>query len=121
VRQLKQLRPALTIKTKAAAINTTTLPSPSHTVITLFTFTDNIRQTSNMFKYLLAALLELSMFMLAEAAPVSAQSAKPWQAGTGGGIVGFIVLVLDIIAWSMSLPCLACSSPVEKLLSRDSR
>lgn len=30
---------------------------------------------------------------------MSAQSAKPWQAGTGGGIVGFIVLVLDIIAW----------------------
>jgi hypothetical protein len=55
-----------------------------------------------MFKYLLAALLELSMFMLAEAAPMTVQSAKPWQAGTGGGIVGFIVLVLDIIAWSKS-------------------
>jgi hypothetical protein len=53
-----------------------------------------------MFNLLLAALLELSFFMLVEAAPVSAQSAKPWQAGTGGGIVGFIVLVLDIIAWS---------------------
>jgi hypothetical protein len=32
---------------------------------------------------------------------MTVQSAKPWQAGTGGGIVGFIVLVLDIIAWSM--------------------
>jgi hypothetical protein len=57
-----------------------------------------------MFKYLLAALLELSMFALAEAAPMTVQSAKPWQAGTGGGIVGFIVLVLDIIAWSESTP-----------------
>lgn len=55
-----------------------------------------------MFNYLLAAVLELSMFLLVEAAPVSVQSAKPWQAGTGGGIVGFIVLVLDIIAWSKS-------------------
>ena len=53
-----------------------------------------------MFNYVLAALLQLSMFMLAEAAPITSQSAKPWQAGTGGGIVGFIVLVLDIIAWS---------------------
>ncbi|EAT78617.1 hypothetical protein HBI56_172190 [Parastagonospora nodorum] len=52
-----------------------------------------------MFNFVVAALLQLSFFMLAEAAPVSAMSAKPWQAGTGGGIVGFIVLVLDIIAW----------------------
>jgi hypothetical protein len=55
-----------------------------------------------MFNFVIAALLQLSFFMLAEAAPVSAMSAKPWQAGTGGGIVGFIVLVLDIIAWSKS-------------------
>jgi hypothetical protein len=56
-----------------------------------------------MFNFVIAALLQLSFFMLAEAAPVSAMSAKPWQAGTGGGIVGFIVLVLDIIAWSKSM------------------
>jgi hypothetical protein len=53
-----------------------------------------------MLNIVLSLLLQLSMFMLAEAAPITAQSAKPWQAGTGGGIVGFIVLVLDIIAWS---------------------
>jgi hypothetical protein len=41
--------------------------------------------------------------MLAEAAPITTESVKPWQAGTGGGIIGFIVLVLDIIAWSKSL------------------
>ncbi|KAL1655846.1 hypothetical protein SLS61_001407 [Didymella pomorum] len=52
-----------------------------------------------MFNYVLTALLQLSVFLLVEAAPVTVQSAKPWQAGTGGGIVGFIVLVLDIIAW----------------------
>ncbi|KAF2846878.1 hypothetical protein T440DRAFT_404879 [Plenodomus tracheiphilus IPT5] len=52
-----------------------------------------------MYNYLISILLQLSLFMLAEAAPITAQSAKPWQAGTGGGIIGFIVLVLDIIAW----------------------
>jgi hypothetical protein len=52
-----------------------------------------------MFNLVLSALLQLSMFLLVEAAPMTVQSAKPWQAGTGGGIVGFIVLVLDIIAW----------------------
>ncbi|OAL03992.1 hypothetical protein IQ06DRAFT_314690 [Phaeosphaeriaceae sp. SRC1lsM3a] len=52
-----------------------------------------------MFNLIIAALLQLSFSMLAEAAPVSTMGAQPWQAGTGGGIVGFIVLVLDIIAW----------------------
>ncbi|KAL1798974.1 hypothetical protein ACET3X_003011 [Alternaria dauci] len=52
-----------------------------------------------MMNFVLSLLLQLSMFMLAEAAPITVQSAKPWQAGTGGGIIGFIVLVLDIIAW----------------------
>ncbi|KAH9881818.1 hypothetical protein J1614_000989 [Plenodomus biglobosus] len=52
-----------------------------------------------MYNYLVSMLLQLSLFMLVEAAPMTAQSAKPWQAGTGGGIIGFIVLVLDIIAW----------------------
>ncbi|KAF1846808.1 uncharacterized protein K460DRAFT_367561 [Cucurbitaria berberidis CBS 394.84] len=52
-----------------------------------------------MFNFVISMLLQLSLFMLAEAAPITTQAAKPWQAGTGGGIVGFIVLVLDIIAW----------------------
>lgn len=59
-----------------------------------------ITHTAIMMNFVLSLLLQLSMFMLAEAAPITAQSAKPWQAGTGGGIIGFIVLVLDIIAWS---------------------
>lgn len=58
-----------------------------------------------MMNFVLSLLLQLSMFMLAEAAPITAQSAKPWQAGTGGGIIGFIVLVLDIIAWSKYPQC----------------
>ncbi|KAH7125626.1 hypothetical protein B0J11DRAFT_434071 [Dendryphion nanum] len=47
----------------------------------------------------LAALLNICLCLCVQAAPISATSAKPWQAGTGGGIIGFIVLVLDIIAW----------------------
>ena len=57
-----------------------------------------------MMNVVISLLLQLSLFMLAEAAPITTQSAKPWQAGTGGGIIGFIVLVLDIIAWSTFLP-----------------
>ena len=54
-----------------------------------------------MFQFVLAALLQLSLGLLVEAAPVTAQGTS-WQGPTGGGIVGFIVLVLDIIAWGTS-------------------
>ncbi|KAI7512461.1 hypothetical protein KC347_g2456 [Hortaea werneckii] len=53
---------------------------------------------------LLVLFLQLALAMLTFAAPVaneptfSAQS-DAWQYGTGGGIVGFIVLVLDVIVW----------------------
>ncbi|KAK7424070.1 hypothetical protein QQX98_000680 [Neonectria punicea] len=48
--------------------------------------------------------LQLWMATLALAAPVAsdivnAEGAKPWHYGTGGGILGFIVLILDIIVW----------------------
>ncbi|KAI7297389.1 hypothetical protein KC315_g18476 [Hortaea werneckii] len=52
----------------------------------------------------LTLFLQLTLAMLTFAAPVandptfSAQS-DAWQYGTGGGIVGFIVLVLDVIVW----------------------
>lgn len=55
-----------------------------------------------MYQLALAALLQLSLFSLAEAAPISAQS-NSWQYGTGGGIIGFIVLILDIIVFSTCL------------------
>ncbi|KAF5004230.1 hypothetical protein FDECE_9259 [Fusarium decemcellulare] len=50
------------------------------------------------------SFLQLWLATLAFAAPiaddaVSATSAKPWHYGTGGGIIGFIILILDIIVW----------------------
>ncbi|KPM38218.1 hypothetical protein AK830_g8345 [Neonectria ditissima] len=48
--------------------------------------------------------LQLWLATLAFAAPlagdiVHTEGAKPWHYGTGGGIIGFIVLILDIIVW----------------------
>ncbi|CAM1508751.1 Fc.00g055990.m01.CDS01 [Cosmosporella sp. VM-42] len=50
------------------------------------------------------SFIQLWLATLALAAPiasegVSANAAKPWHYGTGGGVIGFIVLVLDIIVW----------------------
>ncbi|KAF9880264.1 hypothetical protein CkaCkLH20_02218 [Colletotrichum karsti] len=46
---------------------------------------------------------QLCFALLAAAAPVdsnlSATAQNSWQYGTGGGIIGFIVLVLDIIVF----------------------
>lgn len=58
-----------------------------------------------MFNIVLNLLLQLSLAALALGAPVvqdiSATTAgNSWQYGTGGGIIGFIVLVLDIIVFS---------------------
>jgi hypothetical protein len=64
-----------------------------------------------MFQLVLAALLQLSMALAVEAAPITTQSAN-WQGPTGGGIVGFIVLVLDIIAWGMPQHVLLLSEQV---------
>ncbi|KAK1570058.1 uncharacterized protein LY79DRAFT_570601 [Colletotrichum navitas] len=50
-------------------------------------------------------LLQICFALLAVAAPVSdpalgtAAHGNTWQYGTGGGILGFIVLVLDIIVF----------------------
>jgi hypothetical protein len=51
-----------------------------------------------MFQVALALLLQLSVCM---AAPITTQGTN-WQGPTGGGVLGFIVLVLDIIAWGKS-------------------
>ncbi|KAF5535584.1 cardiolipin synthase [Fusarium napiforme] len=49
------------------------------------------------------AFLQLWLATLAFAAPiaddVTVTGAEPWHYGTGGGIIGFIVLVLDILVW----------------------
>jgi hypothetical protein len=53
-----------------------------------------------MFSPALSLFLQLWLATFALAAPVNAESAaNTWQYGTGGGIVGFIVLILDIIVW----------------------
>jgi hypothetical protein len=56
---------------------------------------------------MLSLLLQFCLAALAMAAPIANENAKvlgmnpAQQYGTGGGIVGFIVLVLDIIVWGM--------------------
>jgi len=46
-------------------------------------------------------VLQFYLFALASAAPVDATALdNTWQYGTGGGILGFIVLILDIIVFS---------------------
>lgn len=54
-----------------------------------------------MYQATLAIFLSLLSFALA--APVSATTTtqNAWQYGAGGGVVGFIVLILDIIAIRM--------------------
>lgn len=64
-----------------------------------------------MFQLALAAILQLSLALLAEAQPITTQSTA-WQGPTGGGIVGLIVLILDIIAWGMYLPISSASSRI---------
>lgn len=48
--------------------------------------------------------LQLCFALLVAAAPLdptlSTTSQNSWQYGTGGGVIGFIVLVLDIIVFS---------------------
>lgn len=41
-------------------------------------------------------VLQLAFASMAAAAPVKAQN-NSWQYGTGGGIIGFIILILDLI------------------------
>lgn len=49
----------------------------------------------------LAMLLQFLMFSLVTAAPITTEShGNSWQYGAGGGVVGFIVLILDIIVFS---------------------
>ncbi|KAF4984013.1 hypothetical protein FZEAL_718 [Fusarium zealandicum] len=65
------------------------------------------------------SFLQLWLATLAMAAPmasedVAAQVAEPWQLGTGGGIIGFIVLILDIMVWIEVLQ--SNRPPVHKLL-----
>lgn len=62
-----------------------------------------------MYQHVYTFLLQLCLAALAFAAPVAQEIStstldNSWQYGTGGGIIGFIVLILDIIVFSMYLP-----------------
>lgn len=51
-----------------------------------------------MFQFTFSLLFQLVLASLAIAAPtMQIEKADAWQYGTGGGIVGFIILILDII------------------------
>ncbi|KAI0017455.1 hypothetical protein F4780DRAFT_755516 [Xylariomycetidae sp. FL0641] len=57
-----------------------------------------------MLNFGLSFFLQLCLSVLAFAAPIADEtftttSQNPWQYGAGGGVLGFIVLVLDIIVW----------------------
>ncbi len=55
---------------------------------------------------LFTTLLHLSLVTLTMAAPMSAlKESTPMGYNVGGGVGGFIVLVLDIIVWSESILC----------------
>jgi hypothetical protein len=88
---------SVSYKQPRSVLNTPSQPSIA-TQFHVFTETKTIAIT--MFQLVLAALLQLSMGLLVEAAPVSAQGTA-WQGPAGGGILGFVVLVLDVIAWGM--------------------
>lgn len=62
-----------------------------------------------MYQHVYTFLLQLCLAALAFAAPVAQEIStssinNSWQYGTGGGIIGFIVLVLDIIVFSTFSP-----------------
>lgn len=62
-----------------------------------------------MYQHVYTFLLQLCLAALAFAAPVAQEIStstidNSWQYGTGGGIIGFIVLILDIIVFSTSTP-----------------
>jgi hypothetical protein len=53
----------------------------------------------------LLMLIQLSLYSFAAAAPISTEShGNGWRYGAPGGVVGFIVLILDIIVFSKQQP-----------------
>lgn len=61
-----------------------------------------------MFQTALALLLQLALVM---AAPIEAQTKDVMGYQIGGGITGFIILILDLIVWCM------CTSALVDLIS----
>lgn len=57
-----------------------------------------------MYQNVFTMLLQLALASMALAAPtMHVEKANAWQYGTGGGIVGFVVLILDLIVISKYL------------------
>lgn len=54
----------------------------------------------------LQQLLLFTLFAATEAAPVFNATKQDYGYHVGGGVVGFIVLVLDIIVWSKFALCI---------------
>jgi hypothetical protein len=65
-----------------------------------------------MFRAFLTVLLQLWLLAAANAAPTAAVTTNPhfhaWHYGLGGGVFGFLVLVLDIIVFSKLRPRGGC-------------
>jgi hypothetical protein len=57
-----------------------------------------------MFQITLSMLLQLSLlsFAMAEETLTTSNHGNTWKYGSGGGLIGFIVLILDIIVFSTS-------------------
>ena len=64
--------------------------------------------SDNMFHIMLSLLFQLALFAVANASPITTQSDDFLGYHVGGGVFGFIVLVLDIIVWSKSHSPLLC-------------
>jgi low temperature requirement protein LtrA len=58
-------------------------------------------------------MLQLMLCAVAEAAPIQDES-NNWHYGTSGGVVGIVVVVLDIMAWMEILK--SDRPPMSKLL-----
>lgn len=56
-----------------------------------------------------SVMLQLCLASLGLAAPVSTESLdNTWQYGTGGGLLGLVVLILDIIVFGTLVPKQHC-------------
>ncbi|GAB1316775.1 Cardiolipin synthase N-terminal domain-containing protein [Madurella fahalii] len=64
---------------------------------------------------LLSFLLQLCLATLGLAAPVQSEAlSNSWQYGTGGGLLGLVVLILDVIVFVEVLK--SSRPPVQKLI-----
>jgi hypothetical protein len=70
------------------------------------------------FNTLITMLLQASLFSLAAASEVITATGhgNAWKYGSGGGVIGFVVLILDIIVFSMY-----CLSPLSSTSIGDLR